>query len=370
MTDIGHPKPAVGSETQFYMEFDYHTGIQRVVRETHEYLIDFLACQGIQLGWCRTRKAEIEPAYRADPYLADDPVLSNGEVRVEDCSVIIFIDLNTSLNFIYLEAQKREKQQTFIFLVHDILPLKMASTPRHVRFQFRLYLQQIVHLADHIVVTTQRVKEDLLNLGWRIPAPIHVIPLGTYLPAQPSVDIARTQISMLYVSTIEPRKGHDTLLDSFDLLLERGFDVDLHLVGRYGWDREEVRARIEGHLEFGSRLHWHRSADDHSMRAVARKCNIGVFPSEDEGFGLFLEEGLSMGLNMVVADIEEFRERTGPGVYLSGESAEDLSTTILTAHQDWNGSNQRSGVRNMQDFVLDLSTLIMGEINRKNISRA
>lgn len=367
MTNVKSQDLFVVSETQAYMEFDYHTGIQRVMRETHEYLFDFLSCQGIQLVWCRTKQSATPQRYLEDPYLATDPVLRNGEVDIDQSSVILFIDLNTSIDFIRLAAQKRKSRQSMIFLVHDILPLQMSSTPTHAKFQFRLYLQQVIHLADHIVVTTEKVRQDLLNLGWQTEAEIHVIPLGSYLPTQSSIDIAENQISMLYVSTIEPRKGHDLLLDSFDLLLKRGFDVDLKFVGRYGWDRDEVKSRIENHPEFGSRLHWYRSADDYAMRAIARKCNIGVFPSEGEGFGLFLEEGLSMGLSMVVSNVQEFHERSGPGVYLSEMNPEGLSTAILAAHQEWNGSNQRSKVRSMQDFAFDLSKLIMGEIERRKV---
>ena len=288
MTDLGNRELSVGSESQFYLQFDYHTGIQRVVRETHEYLFDFLSAHGIKLGWCRTRKADPATDYLNDSYLA---------------------------------------------------------------------------------TTTNRVRNDILNLGWQIQAPIHVIPLGSSLPTQSSITLASNQISMLYVSTIEPRKGHDLFLDTFDLLLSRGFDVNLNLVGRYGWDREQVRSRIENHPEIGARLHWHRSADDYAMRAIARTCNIGVFPSENEGFGLFLEEGLSMGLNMVVSNVEEFTERAVPGVFYSEMNAGSLAAVILEAHQDWNASNPRGRVRSMQDFAFDLSTLILGELERGNSTR-
>ena len=369
MTDLGNRELSVGSESQFYMQFDYHTGIQRVVRETHEYLFDFLSSRGIKLRWCRTRRADPAKDYLNDSYLATDPVLRSGEVHLEECSVVLFIDLNTSIDFISLEAQKAKGNQTFIFLVHDILPLQMPSIPPHGKFQFRLYLQQVIHLADHIVVTTNRVRNDILNLGWQVEAPIHVIPLGSSLPTQSSITLASNQISMLYVSTIEPRKGHDLFLDTFDLLLSRGFDVNLNLVGRYGWDREQVRSRIENHPEIGARLHWHRSADDYAMRAIARTCNIGVFPSENEGFGLFLEEGLSMGLNMVVSNVEEFTERAVPGVFYSEMNAGSLAAVILEAHQDWNASNPRGRVRSMQDFAFDLSTLILGELERGNSTR-
>jgi len=350
------------------MQFEYHTGIQRVIRETHEHLFDFLSCHGIQLGWCRTQDTAASNIFLNNDYLAADPVLRNGEVPLGECPVVIFLDLNTSIDFSRLATEKKESGKTYIFMIHDLLPIQISSVPPQASFQFRIYLQQVLHLADHIVVTTEKVRNDLLDLSWHTKAEIHIIHLGTSLPTQTSVAIPRQQISLMYVSTIEPRKGHDLLLDTFDLLLESGIDVDLNLIGRYGWDREQLQARILGHAEFGSRLRWRSSADDYELRAVARKCNIGVFPTEDEGFGLFVEEGLSLGLNMVVSDIPEFRERAGSGVYFSGTDPAELAARIIEAREEWGSADSMRQVRSMQDFAHDLTTLILAEVEKRKVT--
>src|SRR5690606_20966063 len=58
----------------------------------------------------------------------------------------------------------------------------------------------------------------------------------------------------LAVSTIEPRKNHEYLLDAFELAWAAGSDARLCIIGRIGWKREELVRRIRGHAEFGRRL--------------------------------------------------------------------------------------------------------------------
>ena len=49
-----------------------------------------------------------------------------------------------------------------------------------------------------------------------------------------------SKITFLAVSTIEPRKMYDQILDAFDILWDKNQDISLVIVGRNGWKTEKL----------------------------------------------------------------------------------------------------------------------------------
>lgn len=347
----------VGSDTQNLEGHSWVTGVQRVVREAHVVLTDTLSPQGIEVVPLHTKRAPRHREFRGNPYLAADPVLDRRPRSPADVDALLFLDLHAHADFAAVHRSRRQLRRPVIGLIHDILPILhpewWLDDPERV---FRMYVQQLLAVSDHVVVTTDKVRADVLALGWRIPGQLHVIPLGASFRQRAPEPQPDDRMSLLYVSTVEPRKGHDILLGAFDLLRASGHDVDLTLVGREGWHCGELTSAILSHEDFGGRLRWHHSADDLTVATIARDCSIGVFPSCDEGFGLFLEEGLAYGLKMVVSDIPVLRERTQPNVHFADRTSAGLANAILAAHASpWAPTGR---VRTMQDFGHDLADLV------------
>ncbi len=361
------PRPArahsaflVGSETQNIERSSVLSGVQRVVRESHASIADTLGTHGASLVPVHTRGGQRTGAFRSNPYLASDDVLDLPPYSLSDIDVLMLLDLNTNVDFSAIFREKRKRSLPVVALVHDILPLIhpqwWVDDSHRV---FRLCVQQVLAVADHIVVTSDKVRQDLVRLGWRHNAAIHVIGLGSPFRRQRPEPVEDGRLSMLYVSTVEPRKGHDILLDAFDMLVNDGVDVDLTLIGAEGWLSESLIARIRAHPEFQGRLRWLVNANDLAVATIARHCSIGVFPSADEGFGLFLEEGLSYGLKMVVSDIPVFRERATANVWFSKRTPEALANAIRRSHESDQIVDPVRTIRSMRDFGADLSDLLL-----------
>lgn len=347
----------VGSDTQSIERHSTVTGVQRVVREAHLALTDALSGQGIRIVPLHTRQAPRSRSFRGNPYLAADPVLDQRPVLPEDVDVFLFLDLHAHADFSRVHREKRRRPRPVITLIHDVLPLLHPewwfSDPERV---FRIYVQQVLAVSDHVVVTSAKVRGDLLSLGWRIPGEIHVIPLGSSFRPRVPEAAPDGRLSMLYVSTVEPRKGHDVLLAAFDILRGDGHDVDLSIVGHEGWHCDDVVRAIRSHPDFEGRLRWLRGVDDLTVATIARGCSVGVFPTQDEGFGLFLEEGLAHGLKMVVSDIPVMRERAQANVHFADRTPAALADAIARAHSEpWDATGS---VRTMQDFGDDLARLV------------
>ncbi len=348
----------IGSDTHNFESVELLTGIQRVVHDLHVGLVDRLSPRGIDLVPLHIRSAPRQVKYRNIRYLADDPVLDRQPRFPDEVDAILLLDVAPGSDYGPLHRSLQKRPRPVIAIVYDILPLKkkdIFDVP--VRNPFRLYLQQVLKLADHIVVTSRHVEDDLRSLGWRFKGQIHVLPLGsTFSPRRPDPPID-DRLSMLYVSTIEPRKGHGQLVEAFNILRQEGLDVDLTIIGRRGWDSTSLINSWNQHPDFETRLSWLGSPDDLILRTHAQRSSIGVCPSMDEGFGLFVEEGLALGLKMVVSDIPVFRERLYTNMIFSKRDPASLARAILAAHRSpW--IEPTTPIRLMSDFVEDFFDLI------------
>ena len=100
---------------------------------------------------------------------------------------------------------------------------------------------------------------------------------------------------VLVVGTVEPRKNHAVLLDAFEQLARTDPDLHLVVVGRAGWNNDEVVARLRQHPLRGHRLHWFEGAGDELLGELYRAATVVAVPSITEGFGLPVIEALAVG---------------------------------------------------------------------------
>lgn len=350
----------IGFETQTHETKAHPTGIPRVIRETHEWASDFFGLRGHQVGWVNTVSSPRSYNFTVDPYLRSDPVLNGPEAKLEECDALVILDISLQLNIAEVIHHKEFRGLKVYVLIHDLLPLTFHEWfPPGSQTPFRLYLQRMIHIADQIVVTSQHVASELSSLGWNIRAPIHIIPLGSIHKQLPPSQVPNDQISLLCVATVEPRKGHQRLLDAFTFIRAMGLDINLTFVGKKGWAPPELYSNIERHSDFGGRLRWLENANDFEVRLLATKSSIGVIPADGEGFGMFLEEALTLGLKVVASDIPVFREREQPNVFYANQDSESLAEAIVLASQTPWVNLPGARIRSMQDFARGFSDLIL-----------
>ncbi len=319
----------VGSETG---AFGQASGADRVVRCVNVELTAALAPLGIDVVPVHTRP---QPADRLGPFAADGSGLSGPVRTVADCDLLMLLGIDVTVDFTHVIRERRDRALPVVAMVHDLMPVAHPEWfPPHARTHYRAYVQQLLHVADAVVVTTEAVRDDLLALGWRIRGDVHVVGLGTSFPQQPPTTAPADPLGLLYVSTIAPYKGHLALLGAFDLIRDAGVDVDLTIVGRNGWMSDEIAEAIRRHPQYGRSLTWVQGATDNDVLEIARRCRVAVVPSQAEGFGLFLEEALSLGLAVVASDIPPFLERPYPNLTFTDPASPALAEAILRARDE------------------------------------
>src|SRR5690606_5919879 len=111
----------------------------------------------------------------------------------------------------------------------------------------------------------KHISKAIPKISWfHLGADIENSAPSSGLPIQAEQILAQlmAQPSFLCVGTLEPRKGQSQALDAFETLWEQNFEVCLVLVGKQGWQVDELIKRIESHPEINKRLFWFNSISD------------------------------------------------------------------------------------------------------------
>ena len=212
-----------------------------------------------------------------------------------------------------LERHKREHGFRYVVMCYDIIPLQFPCMfADHDVAAFRRYWDAMFPLADRILVNSRRVESDIRSYcaaaGLEI-AETKVIPLGfDPPPALPRIQLPKgleASRFVLFVSTLEPRKGHAMLVNLWHRLLAARIPqrhrFKLVFVGRRGWKVDSLLQDIDKlSAEEPSLVHFDSVSDDElsALYAAAAFC---VYPSRYEGFGLPIIEAFSHGKAVIAS---------------------------------------------------------------------
>lgn len=195
-------------------------------------------------------------------------------------------------------ALKRHFGFRYAVMCHDVIPLILPKyfLPNDVE-AFRRYWDIMLASADLILVYSRCTARDVRTYCERKNLPlsaVRLVRLGCD-SVHRTIDVAlpdglERDRFVLYVSTIEPRKGHDLLLRVWRRLLAdcvpQRHRFKLVFVGRRGWQVDPVLRQIGDDNAFeGTLMHLAGIGDDElaSLYGGAAFC---VYPSRYEGLGL------------------------------------------------------------------------------------
>jgi glycosyltransferase involved in cell wall biosynthesis len=353
----------LGSDITSLRRARFATGIQRVLVETHKNLTKHLNVERFDLHGF-VQNSEAFENYKENTYLNSDPILKRPLVKLNDVDLALYLDINYFTNIKdFFELKKVKPKIKIISLVHDIFPIlhpQWFPTSDEGKQFYKRYLQSTLLVADYVIVASEKVKRDILSLNWKVNGDIRVIPMGTYKKNSSSISnpVSDGKLNLIFVGTIEPRKGLVDLLDAFDMLIAQKVNVTLNIVGNYGWSSIELASRIKTHSGYGTNLFWHNSISDQQMEILYRNANFAVLPSYDEGFGLPFEEALSQKRIVIAREIDVFLERRSDNVlYFSGNGSQLARIILENLDRKWN-ENSDASVRTMEDFAKGLKKLI------------
>ncbi|MEI6070011.1 MAG: glycosyltransferase family 1 protein [Methylococcaceae bacterium] len=197
--------------------------------------------------------------------------------------------------------------------VHDLSVFKFPETHPVERLrEFDRLFQRTLDRAAHLITVSETTKQEIIAyLDWpaeKITA-IHNGVSAFFAPRNsealmPLLSRYGLQYCgyILCVSTIEPRKRIDALLDAYNQLpVSLRATYPLVLVGGKGWLSESLHKQIERGQHAGW-LHYLGYVPEADLPALYAGAQLFAYPSIYEGFGLPVIEAMASGVPVLTSN--------------------------------------------------------------------
>lgn len=221
-----------------------------------------------------------------------------------------------------------------VLTLHDALPWRYPKLFTRVN---ALHQRQLVGRAARqasVVVTSSRhSRSELVELVGIQPAAISVTPLGVdeaFGPGTPDPELLESMLGVsspfiLSVGTLEPRKNLARVLDAFRMLRADFPEHGLVLAGGNGWRSEALERELE---ETPGVVRTGHVADD-ELAMLYRACDVFIYPSLYEGFGLPPLEAMACGAPVVTSGTTSLPAVVGDAAILvDPQKADELVSAI------------------------------------------
>ena len=318
-------------------QHDAGTGIQRVVRALWQRLTEAdISDVDLVPVAATTRRGYAVAHFDPGTQAFSLPARSAPLVRAGAGDLFLGLDLAAHRLIRHRRqiARWRRAGASINLIVYDLLPLQRPDWfPDSTGRNFRGWIKLLMRYADRAICISGQVARDLNDLLQAAPAPVrerievHVMPLsGAIEHSSPTVGIDAKGIAaldrlqgqhmVLAVGTIEPRKGHDSLIAAMEHLW-RTDPAAPHLVvvGRPGWRTEALQAHMRALAQREPRFLWLDNASDELLTALYMRASLVAVASRGEGYGLPVAEALRQGRKVLARDLPVFRELERPGLY-------------------------------------------------------
>ncbi len=202
-----------------------------------------------------------------------------------------------------------------VVTIHD---LTFFDHPEwHVRSKALLFRRAIARAARDAaaLICVSEVTAERLRAVCEVRAPVVVAPHGVdhqrFTPIEPgpgmdrsvleAIDVPVDRPLVVFVGTLEPRKGVAPLVAAFDQAAGTHRDAVLVLGGQTGWGLDETE-RALAVAQHRDRIILTGYLPDAAVPALLRQAAVVAYPALEEGFGLPALEALACGAPLITTE--------------------------------------------------------------------
>jgi len=252
----------------------------------------------------------------------------------EDIYISIGLDWDHS-NYPLLYKLKKTIGFKVVGAFYDAIPVVRPDLVQSSDFSkmFSNYIYMLVNMADSVFCISNFSKgqlEKIIDKDYECSPELRTIYLGDDLqvsdeyhefPSRP-----HGERYALYVSTIEVRKNHQLLVDTWVRLWEKYGDAapDLVLVGMIGWGVENTIHNLHKSGLLDKKIFIYSNVSDGELHNLYEKSLFCVFPSLMEGWGLGAVEALKYGKVCLISSCAALSEATQRLVPVLDEQSADV----------------------------------------------
>lgn len=273
-------------------------------------------------------------------------VIEQKDIVIEKGDILLLLDSTWHLSIWEQVKSIKDRGVRVVSIVYDIIPI---SHPKfcddHLVLVFKKWFENSINYVDEYIAISNTVKSNLKEyLIENYPQKVKNLKFdyfylgGDFIKKQTYNNIKinkrlkqvfNSTSTYLIVSTIEPRKNHKYLLDTFDKLWAENLNINLCIVGRVGWKIEDLMHRIENHILYNKNLFVFSTLNDLELQYCYNSAKMLLFPSIVEGYGLPIIESLSNSLPVFASDTPIHREVGGDKIdYFDINRVDDLVEKI------------------------------------------
>lgn len=228
-----------------------------------------------------------------------------------------------------------------VITLHDIIPYTMPDTVgKGYLSKFIENIPKIINLADAIITVSEFSKNDICRFFPFSQDKIHVIPLAAnsnfkkhrkdYSKAYLSEMFGIEKDFILYIGGFSPRKNVPMLIEAF-AKIKNDLKVphNLVIVGSHKEQMFQLH-QLVADLDMEDDVLFTGYASDDELPLFYSACNLFVYPSLYEGFGLPVLEAMSCGAPVITTNSTSMPEVAGDAVvYVNGCDVNELADEIV-----------------------------------------
>lgn len=241
-----------------------------------------------------------------------------------------------------------KKTCPFVITLHDIIPCKMPETvsDNYLRI-FEKEMPRILPLCDGIITVSEHSKKDIIDV-FNFPEEkifvTHLAAEEVYIPLNKQLckDLIKREYKIkddfiLYIGGFSPRKNIIGLIESFYILKQKTKSpLKLVIAGTHGISYNIYKKRVDDlHLENDVLFPGFISLNH--MPYLYNACELFVYPSFYEGFGLPPLEAMACGIPVITSNLTSIPEIVKDSCLLINPyDTEDLSNAMAEVLENSN----------------------------------
>jgi alpha-1,3-rhamnosyl/mannosyltransferase len=222
-----------------------------------------------------------------------------------------------------------------VYSIYDLSLRRYRDThPRERVWFFEYFLKRRMPFANHILTISEFIRQEIID-EFKVPMEmVTAIPLAPdpifSLRSAAEVEKIKQQYKLpqsylLFVSSLEPRKNIDLLIDAIRNI---SVDIPLVLVGWHGWGDKEWLEEIKS-TKLKTRIHIIGHVPDEHLAEIYNGATALVYPSLYEGFGLPIVEAMACGCPVICSDTASMPEAAGDAaLFINPKKSDELSAAI------------------------------------------
>lgn len=255
----------------------------------------------------------------------------------------------------YTRLQKEGAK--LIRMIYDMIPVSQPQWVYQATSEvFEKATIQLIRNSDHLLTISDYSRGEILQFASKqglIPPPVQVIRLGDVLSqpvsariSQPNPEPKPTRPFLLCLGTLEPRKNHRLLQETWRRMAQcHGAAIpDLVCIGYLDPRTEQVRHEIRHDPLIKHHITILNEVNDQQVEWYFNNCIATIFPSLHEGWGLPVAESLARGKLCLAAHATSIPEISSLTVLFDPQDPVKLADLVMetSRNKSWRDQQERT----------------------------